>query len=110
MLTPAQSSLQGDSITILGENKGKQFLESKLQVLKCYKLEKYSCSETARHQRMIKNPTHLNVGAASKITVVEDKVEIPKIYFDFCSTNMLYDFLSQPEYYPGKNEKVVKYR
>lgn len=90
----------GDAIAILGQNAGQKYLESMLQLFRCYKIEKYSCSETPRHQRILKNPTNLNLGPASRITVVEDMQRIPKTWFDFVSIENLYSFIDHREFYP----------
>ncbi|KAL4554931.1 hypothetical protein LXL04_037540 [Taraxacum kok-saghyz] len=62
----------GDAVQILGKKPNQHLLESKLNVLRCYAIEDYTCTQTRNYSKTILNPIHLNLGLASKITEIED--------------------------------------
>lgn len=102
--------MQRDAIGLVGENTAQRFVQSQLDVGSCYKIEKYSCSETPRYSRILQNPINLNVGPASMITPVEDTEEIPTSWFHFETAEGLSAFTEPPEFCPGLPLKSYSYK
>ncbi|KAL4554929.1 hypothetical protein LXL04_037538 [Taraxacum kok-saghyz] len=75
----------GDAVQILGKKPNQHLLESKLNVLRCYAIEDYTCTQTRNYSKTILNPIHLNLGLASKITEIEDSETYPRHWFQFGS-------------------------
>lgn len=76
--------LQGDVIqAIAHNNKDWKFVESRINLMLCYKIENYVCVPTDQFINVLPHPVNIRIGCASSITPVADTETLPRQYFNF---------------------------
>ena len=87
--------MKGDVVQILGRKQNQSWVESKLELLKCYSIEDYTCTEIRPYAKFIPRSINLNLGLASTINPIQDLDTLPKTWFCFGSPEELQQPLDQ---------------
>ncbi|KAL7598499.1 hypothetical protein Lser_V15G23393 [Lactuca serriola] len=87
----------GDCIQILGQKVNQTYVESKLQVSKCYKIQNYACCAVEEYQKILNRNIYLSVGTASQIEQIDTKNHLPAFHFNFRTREQLQMLADQIE-------------
>ncbi|KAI3795029.1 hypothetical protein L1987_37673 [Smallanthus sonchifolius] len=79
----------GDVIHAIVHNKDQKYVDSKLNVLKCYRIESYVCVPVSSAINIMSHSMHLGIGAATSIDSIPDTAVLPHQYFEFCEYEKL---------------------
>lgn len=92
---------QGDAIHILGQRTNQSYIESILNVSKCYTISECNCPELDKYQKVLENDFYIDVGLNSVIKPLANTITIPATWFRFASKSQLTELGEHPPYYPG---------
>ncbi|KAD4888565.1 hypothetical protein E3N88_20638 [Mikania micrantha] len=74
----------GEAIVAIAHKEERRYVEPKLTVLSCYKIEDYVCVPANSYVNIINHTVALRIGAAASIEKLVDKETLPRLYFEFC--------------------------
>ncbi|KAI3818420.1 hypothetical protein L1987_12226 [Smallanthus sonchifolius] len=81
--------MQGDAIQAIVHNKDQKYVDSKINVLKCYRIESYVCVPVSSAINIMSHSVYLGIGAATSIDSIPDTAVLPHQYFEFCECEKL---------------------
>ncbi|KAI3828745.1 hypothetical protein L1987_02854 [Smallanthus sonchifolius] len=107
----------GDAIQAIAHNNDQKYIDSKINVLKCYRIESYVCVPISPTINVVSHYVHLRIGAATSIDSIHDTDILPQQYFEFCQyenldslrgdSHQVIDFIGLLQ---GMEEKTTKDR
>ncbi|KAI3785838.1 hypothetical protein L1987_44964 [Smallanthus sonchifolius] len=105
----------GDAIQAIARNDDKKYIDSKIDVLKCYRIRSYVCVPISPAVNVVSHSVHLRIGTATSIDSIPDTDVLPHHYFEFCDyekldtlrgdSHQLIDFIGLLQ---GMEEKTTK--
>jgi hypothetical protein len=86
---------QGHAIQALAHGNATKFMESKTEVMSCYRIQDYVCSAPNQFFNVVKHPVLLRVGPAATITPIPCTDDFPKNYFEILEYEKLHTICGQ---------------
>ncbi|KAD6119722.1 hypothetical protein E3N88_10993 [Mikania micrantha] len=93
---------KGDAIQVFSEDDGNNSICASIQIMNCYRLERYVCSRAPAQMKVVAHPAALRIGRASSIIPIENNSLIPSTYFNFIGYEHLRSRLNNHQLLTGK--------
>ncbi|KAI3675989.1 hypothetical protein L1987_85585 [Smallanthus sonchifolius] len=74
----------GDAIQAIARNDDKKYIDSKIDVLKCYRITSYVCVPISPAVNVVSHSVHLRIGTATAVDSIPDTDVLPHHYFELC--------------------------
>ncbi|KAL8261682.1 hypothetical protein R6Q59_025731 [Mikania micrantha] len=102
---------KGDAIQVFSEDDGNNSICASIQIMNCYRLERYVCSRAPAQMKVVAHPAALRIGRASSIIPIENNSLIPSTYFNFIGYEHLRSRLNNHQLLTGQptflNKKLI---